>query len=1255
MSNIFQDLLKKKSEIPPPNQTAPNVKIITPNTPYVPPPTPPIITFSQPSIEDIIKATSTPFIKDPEPPTIPQQIQTASSSSGSSYVVSTIADTNFNAFSSYLNSSGGGGSAGSTGPAGIGAFFSSTFQGVNIQPTEGGFTQISLTKSYLIYGSPQINSYISYIQSIIGSGISITIFDTDNNTISTNVFIISITLSNNIWTLNSLPSPLPLFAIGTNYNFYVSNQSPYGSTGSQGAQGEIGPTGAQGVPGTASETGATGPAGAQGIPGLPGADGATGATGAIGPTGASSSPTDWSTYPAISDVVLDNFNINSGSGNSLSIGADNSFNTLSKQVNITADNGIDPVSTQSINLLAQNGGGGKITLTANPGALFPLPGQINLQANGGTIIIDGTSYTVGGLITLDANTGTGGLYTLTSAIKMSAAGINSYAGAIPSVGSLAGYNFIYGTLGVSLCAGLPASAVQIPGTVYIYGVGVPGIAGGVRLQSPQGIQMLSDMYANNIYPLDANGLNIQGRSTPDGYVFITDVKELTMTGDGVISVDLLSSVSGVGIFIQDPAGLLVEQIRNYPSEDLTIKAGSGQFVNIANVNTLSFDTTGTGAITGVQTINGSVYPPASTAPTTWSLYPATQNVEIDNFNLSNVSEITNNTGIIISAPNIDLYSSIGYLTIEGDQLTELISSQSGVEISGYTGVMVSTVAGDVDIKPNLGGNIILDGNVKITSVITDIDFNGNGILNINQIEGNTTFGLSLFNTESIYLGHAPFLQVGVLDSPDGINIEWRGTPLATQFRDATEFYVSNNGSDVNGNGSILNPYLTIQTAITQAELVSSAALVCVINVASGHYNENLTFNKGYVVLNGSLQSQTGNEVCEITGSITINTGGANDVFNRQVAFQGFNITCGVGQLVSDTSTSSHTVSFQDCKIFVNSQFFVSTSTAPDMRTYFTNIEIGQTNAASVSPLISCNVGLVEIERADISMSGNAIAVLITGTSVLNRCSLSTLETSNAGTTLLPLLSITSSTTSTHSLGNVAYAFSSSVAKTATNAMFIGSSINTAIIMLNCVFTLAGTSSSTNNCIGYNGVGSPTIAGVNNTSLNVNVLLPQTTSVQSGITQIQYTNIQPPGLACYSSTVDQPIAITGTPVALTYNTTQFNQGTTLVSGSRVYVNSQGNYALNYSVELQHASAGVAQLATTFLKKNGATIANTGRQWSIVSGGSQLACMAEFVVSLNSGDYVEVFFSGDTTLSANATAAAGALPAIPSVVFNIKQFR
>lgn len=660
---------------------------------------------------------------------------------------------------------------------------------------------------------------------------------------------------------------------------------------------------------------------------------------------------------------------------------------------------------------------------------------------------------------------------------------------------------------------------------------------------------------------------------------------------------------------------------------------------------------------------------------TWSQFPATQGVDLSNNYVLNATTIygavgstlsfSSSSNLILNGPTSNLFNvtlgnmllgiSTGgaYLLSQYDAVT---ASNNNIGLYSDTGA-VHIGANSNPLFPYISLNDpSLPGTISITTPAAGaVTVQSGGTLFLESALDVQIYGSSITNNTTVN---------GVIDVIAGygtaapVSLSTLGGLVANTssvFRDATEFYVSGNGNDTTGNGSILSPYLTIQKAITQAELVSSAALVCVINVASGHYNENLTFNKGYIVLNGSLQSQTGNEVCEITGSISIACVGANDVFNRQVTFQGFNITCGAGQSVTNTSSSSHTVAFQDCKIFVNSVFYNSTATSPDARTYVTNCEITSTNAANVSPVITTNVGLVELERLDLTVGGNAIGLLIGGTSVLNRFSLSTLESTNASATLLPLLSITSSTTSAHSLGNVAFAFSSATVKTNTNAMYINSGINTAIIALNCVFTLTGTASSTNNCIGYNGVGSPTIAGVNNTSLSVNVLLPQTVSVQSGITQIQYINIQPPGLACYSSTADQPIAVTGTPQALTYNTTQFNQGTTLVASSRVYANAQGNYALSYSVELFHTGGGVTQTATTFLKKNGTTIANTGRQWSIQSGGFQIAAPAEFVVSLNAGDYVEVFFSGDTSLSANATAAAGALPAIPSVVFNVKQFR
>jgi hypothetical protein len=473
------------------------------------------------------------------------------------------------------------------------------------------------------------------------------------------------------------------------------------------------------------------------------------------------------------------------------------------------------------------------------------------------------------------------------------------------------------------------------------------------------------------------------------------------------------------------------------------------------------------------------------------------------------------------------------------------------------------------------------------------------------------------------------------------------------FKDTTEFYVSGQGLDTN-NGSILSPFRTIQAAITAAELISSASSICNINVASGNYTENLTFNKGYVTLTGTLQSQTGNETCEITGSITINCTGANDVFNRQVTFQGFNITHGAAQSTSDTSTASHTVSFQDCKIFANSVFFNSTSSAPDMRFYMTNVEVDQSNAAFGGNCITTNVGLIELERVDLNMSANAFGLVVGGTSVLNRCSLSTFDNSNTAAVLRPLLTISSSTTSTHSLGNVAFSFSSVVAKTATSALYINSGINTAIIALNCVFTLGGTASSTNFCIGYSGVGSPTVAGINNTSLNVNVLLPQTTAVQTGITQIAYTDINPYVLASYSSSIDQSITLGGTPQILALNTTNFNSGTVL-SANSIIVASQGDYAINFAGQFQNTSATVTASVFMFLKKNGTNVTNSSCFTTVPPNTSSVAVSPQIIVQLNAGDNIQVWFSGPLLINANASPGSASIPASPSVIINVAQVR
>jgi hypothetical protein len=1077
-------------------------------------------------------------------------------------------------------------------------------------------------------------------------------------------------------------------------------------------------------------------------------------------------------------------------------------------INMTADGGLNPILLSAININAKNGGGGQVNIVADPAALTPVPGAVYITANGGTINIPNpppeppTPVTVGGLISLDANGGFG-LYTASSAIKMSAAGINSYAGAIPSIGSVAGYNFIYGTAGVNICAGLPSAGFQLPLTSYIYGVGVPGAYGGVRLQSPNGIQMLSDTYMTNLYPLDTDGLNIAGRSfLGTGNVNIEDVQTFEMNGGAALKTDNISSVSNSGILYTDnliagtpSKGIYANFLKpssptSTGNPNLVISsssfAGINNYVEINNADVIAFDTTGAGSLTGVKSINGASWPPPTGDASLWAAYPATQTVNLVSQGITACGPITGLTTIngatyagpdqwatfpavqavdlsansldnvgnmnllanasIISAGALNIFSdasgdlsiasngggnvSIGTgnagdiniatggtgneVTIAGDVVN--LSATQGVRVSAPVLDMdtnniynVNTLRGslntDLRVVADGTGNLNQEGAIvnitaptKVSFTTPSIDVEGADIINVANVTNEAANVLTVQSTANLIVSAETNLSlvsdaadvsiqgltgVSVYAATGNVNLTADSGEVVVQdsvlnmnnhkitnltagtagtdavnytqltFRDSTEFYVSAQGSDAN-NGSILAPFRTIQAAITAAELISSAALVCHISVFSGHYNESLTFNKGYIVLTGTLQSQTGNEVCEITGSISIAVAGASDIFNRQITFQGFNITCGAGQAITDTSTTPHTVSFQDCKAFVVNQFFVSTASASDMRVYMTNVEVDQNLASSTLPVISTNVGLLEFERLDMSIDGNCTAIEVGGTSVLSRFSLSSLDTTNTATTLLPLLSITSTTTSAHSFGNVAFAYASTVAKTATSAVYIASGINTTIIMLNNVFTLSGTASSTNYTVGYNGVGSPAILGVNNTSLSVPVLLPQTTRVQSGITQVQYTNIDPPVLGSYSSSIDQAMVAANTPQALTFNTSQNFHGTLLVAGSRIYVGSNGNFQINYAATLINSSAAAIS-GNIFLRKNGTTVANTGSVVTVPATNVNTAVSPQAIVSMNSGDYIEVWMTGPLTLSANATGAVGVAAATPSVILNITQIR
>ena len=88
----------------------------------------------------------------------------------------------------------------------------------------------------------------------------------------------------------------------------VGSTGPTGASGTPGSVGATGPTGVQGAVGSVGPTGATGVQGATGV-GSTGATGASGSQGATGPAGSSGTPSNWSSYPALTNVNMSNYNL----------------------------------------------------------------------------------------------------------------------------------------------------------------------------------------------------------------------------------------------------------------------------------------------------------------------------------------------------------------------------------------------------------------------------------------------------------------------------------------------------------------------------------------------------------------------------------------------------------------------------------------------------------------------------------------------------------------------------------------------------------------------------------------------------------------------------------------------------------------------------------------------------------------------------------------------------------------------------------
>ena len=142
---------------------------------------------------------------------------------------------------------------------------------------------------------------------------------------------------------------------------------------------------------------------------------------------------------------------------------------------------------------------------------------------------------------------------------------------------------------------------------------------------------------------------------------------------------------------------------------------------------------------------------------------------------------------------------------------------------------------------------------------------------------------------------------------------------------------------------------------------------------------------------------------------------------------------------------------------------------------------------------------------------------------------------------------------------------------------------------------------------------------------------------------------------FQDSTDQVAANTTTAYAITLNTTDFSNGVTLASGSRLTVADAGIWNCQFSIQFKNTTND-SQDAEIWFRKNGTNIDNSNSRFSMParkSSGdpSHLIAAMNFFASMNSTDYLEIMWRvSDVGVSIEHYAAGTSptRPATPSAI-------
>ena len=145
---------------------------------------------------------------------------------------------------------------------------------------------------------------------------------------------------------------------------------------------------------------------------------------------------------------------------------------------------------------------------------------------------------------------------------------------------------------------------------------------------------------------------------------------------------------------------------------------------------------------------------------------------------------------------------------------------------------------------------------------------------------------------------------------------------------------------------------------------------------------------------------------------------------------------------------------------------------------------------------------------------------------------------------------------------------------------------------------------------------------------------------------------------FQDSTDQVAANTTTAYAITFNTTDFSNGVTMASGSRITVADAGIWNLQFSIQFTNTT-NASQDVDVWFRVNGTNVANSNSRFGFaprkgVGDPYHIIAAMNYFVSLNATDYVEIMWRPTdvgVTIEHFAASASPTRPAVPSAIATV----